>query len=66
MFKLKFPRMSPFISNCEELGSKIICVKSKRQPLATDEENPSKSNNTVGISGKFTQIGYQRHTESTV
>jgi hypothetical protein len=66
MFKLKFPRMSPFFSTCEELGSKIICMKSKHQPLVTDEENPSNSNNTVGISGKFTQIGYQRHTESTV
>jgi hypothetical protein len=42
-------------------------MKSKHQPLVTDEENPSiNSNNTVGISGKFTQIGYQRHTESTV
>jgi G protein-coupled receptor Mth (Methuselah protein) len=69
MLKLKFPRMSPFFSTCEELGSKIICLKSEHQPLVTHEEKPSNSNNsynTTGISGKFTQIGYQRHTETTV
>jgi hypothetical protein len=66
MFKLKFPRMSPFFSTCEELGSKIICMKSKHQPLVTVTRNQLNSINMAGISGKFTQIGYQRHTESTV
>ncbi|XP_046439758.1 uncharacterized protein LOC124190920 [Daphnia pulex] len=66
LLKLKFPWISPFLSTCEKLGSKIICLKSEHQPLVTDEEKPSNSKNTAGISGKFTQIGYQRHTESTV
>ncbi|XP_046439755.1 G-protein coupled receptor Mth2-like [Daphnia pulex] len=66
MLKLKFPWISPFLSTCEKLGSKIICMKSKHQPLVTVTRNQLNSINMAGISGKFTQIGYQRHTESTV
>jgi hypothetical protein len=66
MLKLKFPWISPFLLTCEKLGSKIICMKSKHQPLVTVTRNQLNSINMAGISGKFTQIGYQRHTESTV
>ncbi|EFX83019.1 hypothetical protein DAPPUDRAFT_316132 [Daphnia pulex] len=64
MLKLKFPRMSPFFLTCEKLGSRIVCKRSKHQPLVAVEENPSNSNNTT----EMNKIGYQHpaKAESTV
>ena len=68
MLKLKYPRLNPFFSACEKVGSRIVHPKkSKRQPPASSEESPSHSNNNTTdctSTGNTNKTDFESRSES--
>jgi G protein-coupled receptor Mth (Methuselah protein) len=64
MLKLKYPRLNPFFSTCEKIGSRIVHPKkSKRQPQASGEESQSLSNNITSSTNSANKTDYQSMVE---
>ncbi|XP_046636275.1 probable G-protein coupled receptor Mth-like 3 isoform X1 [Daphnia pulicaria] len=55
MLKQKFPRLSPFISNCGKFSSRIIPKKINRHQPSSAEESNSDNTNDISYNNKTSQ-----------
>ncbi|EFX83091.1 hypothetical protein DAPPUDRAFT_240561 [Daphnia pulex] len=56
MLKFKFPRLSPFISACEKMGSRVVPKKIKRHQPASAEESCNSNMTGSSSNNKTSQL----------
>jgi hypothetical protein len=56
MLKFKFPRMSPFISACEKMGTRVVPKKIKRHQPASAEESCNSNMTGSSSNNKTSQL----------